>query len=73
MDMEKYRYRAGKEDQGAVALALPGAGHLCRGGRAQYLSGFAPGREARSQPGVTVAGGPRSPIGCERGPRALYS
>ena len=29
-----------------------------RGGEAQYLSGFAPDREARSQPGVTVAGGP---------------
>ena len=37
-----------------------------------YLSGFAPGREARSQPGVTVAGGPRGPIGYGREPRALH-
>ena len=28
--------------------------------------------EARSRPGVTVAGGPRGPIGYGRGPRALY-
>ena len=32
-------------------------------GSAWYLSGFAPCREARSQPGVTVAGGRRGPIG----------
>ena len=28
--------------------------------------------EARSRPGVTVAGGPRGPIGYGRGPRALH-
>ena len=33
-----------------------GAGHLGRGGGSQYLSGFTPDREARSQPRVTVAG-----------------
>ena len=32
-----------------------------RGGGALYLSGFAPDREARSQPVVTVAGGPGVP------------
>ena len=35
------------------------------------LSGFAPGREARSQPGVTVAGGPSGPIGYGRGTPSL--
>ena len=34
------------------------------------MSGFAPGREAMSLPGVTVTGGPRGLIGYGRGPRA---
>ena len=33
----------------------PGAGHLGRGGQAWYLSGFAPAREARSQPRVRAS------------------
>ena len=44
----------------------------CRGGGAQYLSGFAPDREARSLPGVTVAGGPGCPIGYGRGPQPVH-
>ena len=43
-------------------MSSPEAGHFGRGGGAQYLSGFQPDREARSQPGVTVAGGTRGPI-----------
>ena len=49
----------------------PGAGHLGRGGEAWYPSGLAPDGEARSQPGVTVAGGPRGPIGYGRGPHSF--
>ena len=37
----------------------PLGGRPCRGGGAEYPSGFAPDGEARSRPGVTVAGGPR--------------
>ena len=36
--------------------------------KAQYLSGFEPDREARSQRNVTVAGGPGGPIGYGRAP-----
>ena len=53
----------------------PGAGHrvVVEGLSSQSvrpLRGLA--GEARSRPGVTVAGGPRGPIGYGRGPRALY-
>ena len=45
-------------------MSSPGADHLGRGGEAQYVSGFAPDREAR----VTFAGGLGGPIGYGRGP-----
>ena len=40
----------------------------CRGGVAQYLSGFAPDAAAKSRPRVTVAGDPEGPLDYGRGP-----
>ena len=51
-----------------VYSSLAGDRPPCRGGGAQYLSGFAPDREAKSRPRVTVAGGPGGPMGDGKGP-----
>ena len=49
-----------------VKVFLSGGRPHCRGGRAQYLSGFAPDGEAKSRPRVTVACGPGGPKGYGR-------
>ena len=54
-------------------LSSLGAGHLGRGGEAQYVSGFALDREARSQPRFTVAGGPGVPYGMGGDTRPVHT